>query len=192
MGSPVAASVSRGTDMAGVPATLNAAVKGERWKSCLSQPRPSAPSAPLGVRAQGDGQFAQGRGEQQVVVGEVLADRACDAVAHRERVDELGSAGLLPVCVTGQHLGFDRGGVDGSLEGGGEAVDPRHQVGAPQAGIEVVEALARALHLDSSEREHLTDLLLPAPHTVRRAPSQPQRVRPGPYLTLETLRDVPA
>lgn len=87
----------------------------------------------LGVCAQGNGQFGQGRGEQQVVVGEVRPI-ARDVVAHRERVDELGPADSLSVGVTGQHLGFDSGGVDGSLEGRGEAVDPRHQIGAPEAG----------------------------------------------------------
>ncbi|GAA2112372.1 helix-turn-helix transcriptional regulator [Streptomyces synnematoformans] len=62
--------------------------------------------------------------------------------------------------------------------------------GNPSA--EVVEALARALRLDASEREHLADLLLPAPHTARRAPQPPQRVRTGLYLMLETLGHVPA
>jgi transcriptional regulator with XRE-family HTH domain len=58
---------------------------------------------------------------------------------------------------------------------------------------EVVQALARALLLDASEREHLTDLLLPDPHAARRAaPGRPQRVRPGLHLMLETLSHVPA
>jgi transcriptional regulator with XRE-family HTH domain len=57
---------------------------------------------------------------------------------------------------------------------------------------EVVQALARALRLDASEREHLADLLQPDPHAVRRAPARPQRVRPGLYLMLETLSHVPA
>lgn len=56
---------------------------------------------------------------------------------------------------------------------------------------EVVEALAAALRLDPSEREHLTDLLArPAP--ARRAPAAPQRVRPGLHLMLQTLDHVPA
>ncbi|MFC8717353.1 helix-turn-helix domain-containing protein [Kitasatospora sp. NPDC057198] len=63
---------------------------------------------------------------------------------------------------------------------------------AGNPSTEVVQALARALRLDPSEREHLADLLLPAPHTVRRAPERPQRVRPGLHLMLETLAHVPA
>lgn len=55
----------------------------------------------------------------------------------------------------------------------------------------VIEALARALGLDAAEREHLTDLLA-HPTRPRRAPSSPQRVRPGLYLMLHTLDHVPA
>ncbi|MEU4514604.1 helix-turn-helix transcriptional regulator [Nonomuraea wenchangensis] len=54
---------------------------------------------------------------------------------------------------------------------------------------EVVEALARALELDLAEREHLTDLLA---RPARRAPVNPQRVRPGLHLMLRTLDHVPA
>jgi transcriptional regulator with XRE-family HTH domain len=64
------------------------------------------------------------------------------------------------------------------------------RAGNPSA--EVVQALARTLQLDASEREHLTDLLLPGPGTARRAPARPQRVRPGLYLMLDTLGHVPA
>ena len=56
---------------------------------------------------------------------------------------------------------------------------------------EVVEALARALQLDAAEREHLIDLLARR-GPVRRSPEPPQRVRPGLYLTLQTLEHVPA
>jgi transcriptional regulator with XRE-family HTH domain len=63
---------------------------------------------------------------------------------------------------------------------------------AANPSAEVVEALARALQLDASEREHLTDLFLPATRASRRAPVRPQRVRPGLYLMLETLSHVPA
>ncbi|MDP4509551.1 helix-turn-helix transcriptional regulator [Nonomuraea turcica] len=56
---------------------------------------------------------------------------------------------------------------------------------------EVVEALARTLQLDPAEREHLVDLLA-RPTPARRAPSAPQRVRPGLHLTLQTLEHVPA
>ncbi|MFG1814019.1 helix-turn-helix transcriptional regulator [Kribbella sp. NPDC049174] len=56
---------------------------------------------------------------------------------------------------------------------------------------EVVDALARALQLDTAEREHLTDLLA-RPTPARRTPISPQRVRPGLYLMLQTLDQVPA
>ncbi|MEU8527739.1 MULTISPECIES: helix-turn-helix transcriptional regulator [Streptomyces] len=56
---------------------------------------------------------------------------------------------------------------------------------------EVVEALANALRLDPSEREHLTDLLS-RPTAARRGPTSPQRVRPGLHLMLHTLEHVPA
>ncbi|MET7335834.1 helix-turn-helix transcriptional regulator [Nonomuraea sp. NPDC005650] len=56
---------------------------------------------------------------------------------------------------------------------------------------EVIEALARALRLNPSEREHLTNLLA-RPATARRAPAAPQRVRPGLHLMLHTLDHVPA
>ncbi|MFJ7246137.1 helix-turn-helix transcriptional regulator [Kitasatospora sp. NPDC098652] len=58
---------------------------------------------------------------------------------------------------------------------------------------EVVDAITRALRLDDTEREHLTDLLHSDPRpTTRRAPATAQRVRPGLYLMLETLDRVPA
>ncbi|GAA1564618.1 helix-turn-helix transcriptional regulator [Kribbella sancticallisti] len=56
---------------------------------------------------------------------------------------------------------------------------------------EVVEALCRALQLNLGEREHLTDLLA-RPTPARRTPVAPQRVRPGLYLMLQTLEQVPA
>jgi transcriptional regulator with XRE-family HTH domain len=56
---------------------------------------------------------------------------------------------------------------------------------------EVLEALARALQLDAAEREHLTDLLARST-PARRAPTSPQRVRPGLHLMLHTLDRVPA
>ncbi|MGW4379315.1 helix-turn-helix domain-containing protein [Kitasatospora sp. NPDC004531] len=63
---------------------------------------------------------------------------------------------------------------------------------AHNPSAEVVAALAQALRLDASEREHLTDLLLPDPQAARRSPNRAQRVRPGLYLMLETLSRVPA
>ncbi|MEV0623239.1 helix-turn-helix transcriptional regulator [Nonomuraea sp. NPDC050404] len=56
---------------------------------------------------------------------------------------------------------------------------------------EIVEALVRVLQLDLAEREHLTDLLA-RPTPARRAPTAPQRVRPGLHLMLQTLEHVPA
>ncbi|MCD0444026.1 helix-turn-helix transcriptional regulator [Glycomyces sp. A-F 0318] len=56
---------------------------------------------------------------------------------------------------------------------------------------EVLEALAAALRLDASEREHLVDLAgRRAPH--RKGPIAAQRVRPGLLLTLQSLDGVPA
>ncbi|MEY9861703.1 transcriptional regulator with XRE-family HTH domain [Catenulispora sp. GAS73] len=69
---------------------------------------------------------------------------------------------------------------------------------------EVVAAVADALRLDDTEREHLADLLTPraaraasaasASAAQRRAPnrSRVQQVRPGLYLMLATLEQVPA
>lgn len=62
---------------------------------------------------------------------------------------------------------------------------------AGNPSTEVLDALARALQLDTAEREHLTDLLA-RPTPVRRTPVSPQRVRPGLYLMLQTLDQVPA
>ncbi|MFI6250694.1 helix-turn-helix transcriptional regulator [Streptomyces sp. NPDC051016] len=63
------------------------------------------------------------------------------------------------------------------------------RVGSPSPGV--VEALARALQLDPSEHEHLTNLLA-RPTAARRGPAPQQRVRPGLYLQLQTLDHVPA
>ncbi|MDX2642322.1 helix-turn-helix transcriptional regulator [Streptomyces sp. PA03-1a] len=57
---------------------------------------------------------------------------------------------------------------------------------------EVLEALGGALHLDATEREHLKDLLARPSAATRRAPTGPQRIRPGLLLMLETLQHVPA
>ncbi|MFJ8477846.1 helix-turn-helix domain-containing protein [Kitasatospora sp. NPDC094011] len=57
---------------------------------------------------------------------------------------------------------------------------------------EVLEAIARALRLDATEREHLDDLLHAGAQPARRAPARAQRVRPGLHLMLETLTHVPA
>ncbi|MFI0897112.1 helix-turn-helix transcriptional regulator [Streptomyces sp. NPDC020983] len=64
------------------------------------------------------------------------------------------------------------------------------RAGNPSA--EVVDALARALRLDDSEREHLTDLLRSRGRSQRSAPVRAQRVRPGLHLMLQTLDHVPA
>jgi transcriptional regulator with XRE-family HTH domain len=55
----------------------------------------------------------------------------------------------------------------------------------------VLEAVARALQLDDTERAHLFDLAQPSPARARRRPLAPQRVRPVLYRTLEAL-SVPA
>ncbi|MEU6626246.1 helix-turn-helix transcriptional regulator [Streptomyces litmocidini] len=65
---------------------------------------------------------------------------------------------------------------------------------AGNPSTEVLEAIAGALRLDETEREHLTDLLRSGAgtRTARRAPARAQRVRPGLHLMLETLDHVPA
>jgi transcriptional regulator with XRE-family HTH domain len=57
----------------------------------------------------------------------------------------------------------------------------------------VLDALARALHLDEAERAHLFDLARaanPTPRTRRRATQQ--RVRPGVQRILDAMNDAPA
>ncbi|MEU8717951.1 helix-turn-helix transcriptional regulator [Streptomyces sp. NPDC048663] len=61
---------------------------------------------------------------------------------------------------------------------------------AARPSPEVVDALVRALRLDATEREHLIDLLVRP--GARRAPVNPQRVRQGLHLLLQTLDHVPA
>ncbi|WAZ26241.1 helix-turn-helix transcriptional regulator [Streptomyces cinnabarinus] len=63
---------------------------------------------------------------------------------------------------------------------------------ARNPSTEVVDAVARVLRLDETEREHLTDLLASGARPARRAPARAQRVRPGLHLMLETLNHVPA
>ena len=87
---------------------------------------------------------------------------------------------------------------------------------AQNPSAEVVAAVAQALRLDDTEREHLSDLLASGSRAgsgagsgafagastgsgsgggaagARRAPSRVQRVRPGLYLMLDTLDHVPA
>jgi transcriptional regulator with XRE-family HTH domain len=59
----------------------------------------------------------------------------------------------------------------------------------------VLEAVARALHMDEAERAHLFDLATTANRrsspTARRKPAKPQ-VRPGVLRMLETITDGPA
>jgi transcriptional regulator with XRE-family HTH domain len=57
------------------------------------------------------------------------------------------------------------------------------------ASADVLDALARALHLDDAERLHLHDLAKPRP--FRRSTPPPQRIRPGVRLMLDRL-DTPA
>ncbi|MEU8379615.1 helix-turn-helix transcriptional regulator [Streptosporangium sp. NPDC048865] len=54
----------------------------------------------------------------------------------------------------------------------------------------VLEALARALRLDDTERDHLFTVARPARRPSR--PMPPQRVRPGLYRVLESLGETPA
>ncbi|MFJ9352568.1 helix-turn-helix transcriptional regulator [Streptomyces sp. NPDC101237] len=61
---------------------------------------------------------------------------------------------------------------------------------AARPSPEVADALARALRLDATEGEHLTDLLVRP--GARRAPVSPQRVRQGLHLLPRTLDHMPA
>ncbi|NJQ00779.1 helix-turn-helix domain-containing protein [Streptomyces zingiberis] len=56
---------------------------------------------------------------------------------------------------------------------------------------EVLDALARALRLDETEREYLSGLWA-RKRGARRTPEPPQRIRPGVGLTLDALERVPA
>ncbi|GII59452.1 transcriptional regulator [Planotetraspora thailandica] len=53
----------------------------------------------------------------------------------------------------------------------------------------VLDALARALRLNDTEREHLFAVARPARRQPR--PLSPQRVRPGLYRVLDTMIDIP-
>jgi transcriptional regulator with XRE-family HTH domain len=54
----------------------------------------------------------------------------------------------------------------------------------------VLDAVARALHLNDTERSHL--FAVARPTRTRRRPMSPQQVRPGLYRVLDTLTDIPA
>lgn len=54
----------------------------------------------------------------------------------------------------------------------------------------VLDAVARALRLNETERGHLFTLARPT--RTRRRPLPPQRVRPGLYRVLETITETPA
>lgn len=62
---------------------------------------------------------------------------------------------------------------------------------APNPSPEVLAALAEALRLDRSERDHLIDLASRR-GPRRRGPLKAQRARPGLLLTLRSLESVPA
>ncbi|MGA5552684.1 helix-turn-helix domain-containing protein [Streptomyces pseudogriseolus] len=55
----------------------------------------------------------------------------------------------------------------------------------------VLDAVARALRLDSTESAHLRALARPRPSRRRATPEPPQRVRPSLRLMLDRLDDVP-
>jgi transcriptional regulator with XRE-family HTH domain len=54
----------------------------------------------------------------------------------------------------------------------------------------VLDAVARVLHLNDTERSHL--FAVARPTRTQRRPMSPQRVRPGMYRVLDTLTDIPA
>jgi transcriptional regulator with XRE-family HTH domain len=61
---------------------------------------------------------------------------------------------------------------------------------AVNASESVLDAIARALRLNETERGHL--FALARPTRSRQRPMAPQRVRPGLHRVLETLTDIPA
>ncbi|MGW2210013.1 helix-turn-helix domain-containing protein [Streptomyces sp. NPDC001781] len=62
----------------------------------------------------------------------------------------------------------------------------------PNASTVVLDAVARALRLDPTERAHLFDLARSRPGADRPRPQPPQRVRPGLLRLLETWTGTPA
>ncbi|WP_433716270.1 helix-turn-helix transcriptional regulator [Nocardia sp. CA-084685] len=62
---------------------------------------------------------------------------------------------------------------------------------SPNASDAVLDAVARVLGLDEAERAHLYSLARPKPKTRRRT-LEPEQVRPGVRLMIESFGDVPA
>ncbi|GAB2655839.1 helix-turn-helix transcriptional regulator [Nocardia goodfellowii] len=62
---------------------------------------------------------------------------------------------------------------------------------SPNASDAVLDAVARVLRLDEAERAHLYSLARPTPKGRRRA-VEPERVRPGVRLMIDSFGDVPA
>ncbi|MDX3233298.1 helix-turn-helix transcriptional regulator [Streptomyces sp. ME19-01-6] len=54
----------------------------------------------------------------------------------------------------------------------------------------VLDAVARALQLNDTERAYLFELAKPRPRAQRRRPPRPQRVRPGVYRVLQMLEGI--
>lgn len=61
---------------------------------------------------------------------------------------------------------------------------------SPNASDAVLDAVARVLHLDDTERAHLYALARPGPR--RRPVDRPERVRPGARTMIESFGNVPA
>ncbi|KAB8166955.1 helix-turn-helix domain-containing protein [Streptomyces sp. 3MP-14] len=102
------------------------------------------------------------------------------------------AAGLPPDARPRRVSGLRRGEVAQLAGVSAEYYTRLEQGRARNPSPEVVEALAAALRLDLSEREHLHNLLSRPGRSERRAPAGPQRVRPGVRLTLAALEQVPA
>ncbi|MFI5714613.1 helix-turn-helix transcriptional regulator [Nocardia sp. NPDC051750] len=62
---------------------------------------------------------------------------------------------------------------------------------SPNASDAVLDAVARVLRLDEAERAHLYSLARPASRNGRRT-GEPEQVRPGVRLMIESFGDVPA
>lgn len=121
-----------------------------------------------------------------------MADRAALGEFLRSRRSRLApdDAGLVPDGRRRRVPGLRRDEVARLAGVSTEYYTRLEQGRSGNVSAEVVAALARALHLDETEREHLTHLSGRPPS--RRASAPAQRVRPGLYRLLDTLEHVPA
>ncbi|HEY4024550.1 MAG TPA: helix-turn-helix transcriptional regulator [Pseudonocardiaceae bacterium] len=121
-----------------------------------------------------------------------MADRAALGEFLRSRRSRLGpdDAGLSPDSRKRRVSGLRRDEVARLAGVSTEYYTRLEQGRSGNISAEVLGALAEALRLDDTEREHLAHLS--GRPRCRRTSSPAQRVRPGVYQLLETLEHVPA